>query len=82
MSPNQGSRWTTWGTISSGFREIEIGWDRLGSVGHVAPFVAPARTSPTAVGGSGLGRAPKAGHLSDSAMGQGVSASAVLLMPL
>jgi len=43
MSPRLGSRWTTWGTVSSGFREIEIGWGRLGSVGHVAPFVAPWR---------------------------------------
>jgi hypothetical protein len=42
MSPNQGSRWTTWGTVSSGFREIELRWDRLRSVGRVAPFVAPA----------------------------------------
>jgi hypothetical protein len=41
MSPNRRSRWTTRGTVSSDFREIEIGWDRLESVGHVAPFVAP-----------------------------------------
>jgi hypothetical protein len=41
MSPNLKSRWTTWGTVSSGFRGIEIGLDRLESVGHVAPFVAP-----------------------------------------
>jgi hypothetical protein len=34
--------WTTWGTVSSGFREIELRGDRLESVGHVAPFVAPA----------------------------------------
>jgi hypothetical protein len=33
---------TTWGMVSSGFREIEIGWDRLESVGHLAPFLAPA----------------------------------------
>jgi hypothetical protein len=26
------------------FREIEIGWDRLESVGLLAPFLAPART--------------------------------------
>jgi hypothetical protein len=45
MSPNLGSRWATWGTVSSGFREIEIGWDRLESVGHVAPFVALAKTT-------------------------------------
>jgi hypothetical protein len=31
-----------WGTVSSGFREIEIGWDRLESVGVLAPFLAPA----------------------------------------
>jgi hypothetical protein len=37
MSPRQGSRWTTWGTVSSGLRESEISWDRLGSVGYVAP---------------------------------------------
>ncbi len=43
MSPNQGSRWATWGTASSGCREIEIGWDRLESVGVLAPFLAPAR---------------------------------------
>lgn len=43
MSPNQGSRWATWGTVSSGFCEIEIGWDRLGSVGLLAPFLAPAK---------------------------------------
>jgi hypothetical protein len=42
MSPNRESRWTTWGTVSGGFREIEIGWDRLGSVGVLAPFLAPA----------------------------------------
>jgi len=41
MSPNQGSGWTTWGTVSSGFREIEIGWNRLESVGLVAPSLAP-----------------------------------------
>jgi hypothetical protein len=48
MSPNLGSCWTTWGTVSSGFREIEIGWNRLESVGHVAPFVAPADPPPFA----------------------------------
>jgi hypothetical protein len=26
--------------VSSGFREIEIGWDRLESVGHLAPILA------------------------------------------
>lgn len=45
MSPNLGSRWTTWGTVSSGFREIEIGWDRLESVGLLAPFLAPSHLS-------------------------------------
>lgn len=30
MSPNQGSRWATWGTVASGFHEIEIGWDLWG----------------------------------------------------
>jgi len=33
--------WTTWSTVSSGFRQIELRGDRLESVGHVAPFVAP-----------------------------------------
>jgi hypothetical protein len=37
--PESGTRWTTWGTVSSGFREIEIGWDRLESVGVLAPFL-------------------------------------------
>jgi hypothetical protein len=50
MSPNLGSRWTTWGTVSSGFREIELCGDRLGSVGHVAPFVAPADSVTTRPG--------------------------------
>jgi hypothetical protein len=40
LSPHQGSRWTTWGTVSSGFREIEIGWGRLGTVGLFVPFLA------------------------------------------
>jgi hypothetical protein len=30
-----------WGSVSSGFCEIEIGWDRLGFVGLLAPFLAP-----------------------------------------
>jgi hypothetical protein len=34
MSPNLESRWTTWGTVSSGFREIEIGWDTWGLLPH------------------------------------------------
>ena len=45
MSPTPGSRWTTWGTVSSGFREIELRGDRLESVGHLAPFLAPAKPS-------------------------------------
>src|SRR3954447_16406395 len=42
MSPNLGSRWTTWSTASSGFREIKLRGDRLESVGLLAPFLAPA----------------------------------------
>jgi hypothetical protein len=42
MSPNLESSWTTWGTVSSGIREIELRGDRLESVGHLAPFLAPA----------------------------------------
>ena len=42
MSPNLESRWTTWGTVSSGFREIKLRGDRLESVGLLAPFLAPA----------------------------------------
>jgi len=42
MSPNLQIGWTTWGTVSSGFRGIELRGGRLGSVGHVAPSVAPA----------------------------------------
>ena len=34
--PGRDYCWTTWGTVSSGFREIELRWDRLESVGHVA----------------------------------------------
>jgi hypothetical protein len=30
MSPNQRFCWTMWGTVSSGFLEIEIGWDLWG----------------------------------------------------
>ena len=40
--PDPETRWTRWGTVSSGFHEIEIGWDRLESVGLLAPFLAPA----------------------------------------
>jgi len=36
------TRWTTWGTVSSAFREIELRGDRLESVEHLAPFLAPA----------------------------------------
>ena len=32
-----------WDTVSSRFREIELRGDRLESVEHVAPFVAPGR---------------------------------------
>lgn len=32
--------WTTWRAFWSGFREIEFGWDRLESVGFLAPFLA------------------------------------------
>jgi len=35
------TRWTTWSPVSSGFRRIELRGDRLESVGHVAPIVAP-----------------------------------------
>jgi hypothetical protein len=63
MSPNQGSRWTRWDEVSSGFREIEIGWDRLESVGHVAPFVAPA-TSEHVAGSMGPQPAKRCGSSS------------------
>jgi len=45
--PASESRWTTWGTVSSGFREIEIGRDRLESVAHLAPFLAPTTPAET-----------------------------------
>jgi hypothetical protein len=45
MSPNLEIH--SWGTVSSGFREIEIGWDRLGSVGLLAPILAPRKPSIT-----------------------------------
>jgi hypothetical protein len=32
LSPNLVSRWTTWGAVSSGFREIEIGWNLWGTL--------------------------------------------------
>ena len=37
MSPNQGIRWTMWDTVSSGFREIEIGWDPCGFLPQADP---------------------------------------------
>lgn len=40
-SPSPWIGWTTWSPVSSGFQRIESRWDRLESVGHVAPFVAP-----------------------------------------
>ncbi len=36
------TRWATWSPVSSGFRKIELRGDRLESVGHLAPFLAPA----------------------------------------
>src|SRR5215203_4387068 len=61
-------RWTTWGTVSSGFREIEIGWDRLDSVGLLAPFLAPAARSAGLLtggqrAGDGAGVEPHQAHL-------------------
>ena len=41
--PDPPARATTWGSVSSGFREIELRGDRLESVGHLAPFLAPAK---------------------------------------
>jgi len=35
--------WATWSAVSSGFREIEIGWNRLESVGML-PHLLPQRT--------------------------------------
>src|SRR4051794_33475457 len=40
MSPSQGSRLTTWGTVSSGFRESRsagIGWNLWGMLPHLLP---------------------------------------------
>src|ERR1700709_157559 len=51
-------RWTTWGTVSSRFREIEIAWDRLESVGHLAPFLAPANDRASAGAGARLAKWP------------------------
>jgi hypothetical protein len=41
-SPSRWIGWATWSPVSSGFQRIESRCDRLESVGHVAPFVAPA----------------------------------------
>jgi len=60
MSPNLESRWTTWGTVSSGFREIEIGWDLWGFLPHFLPQPRAHRRE-TAV------KAPLAVAQSDSA---------------
>lgn len=35
--PEPGTRWTTWGTVSSGFRKIEIGWDLWGLLAPADP---------------------------------------------
>jgi hypothetical protein len=53
MSPNPGSRWTTWSTVSSGFREIEIRWDRLGSVRPSCPISCPAESTSSGDRGKG-----------------------------
>jgi hypothetical protein len=37
MSPRLGPRWATWGTVSSGFRKIEIGWSLWGMLPHLLP---------------------------------------------
>ncbi len=39
-----GSRSTTWGTVSSGFREIEIGWNLWGFLPHFLPQPAAPKT--------------------------------------
>jgi hypothetical protein len=51
-----GIGWTTWGTILSGFREIDLRGDRLESVGLLAPFLAPGSSysPPIAHGGNRL----------------------------
>src|SRR4051794_41983591 len=41
MSPNLRSRWTARGTVSSGFRDIEIGWDRRGDLWGPLPHFSP-----------------------------------------
>jgi hypothetical protein len=49
MGPSPQSCWTTWGTVSSGFREIELRRDRLGPVGDLAPFLAPGKADAPAI---------------------------------
>jgi hypothetical protein len=41
MSPIPRVCWTAWGSVSRGFCEIAVGWNRLESVAPVAPSVAP-----------------------------------------
>jgi hypothetical protein len=43
--------WTTWSSVSSGLREIELRGDRLESVGHLAPFLAPGQFPSQALSG-------------------------------
>ena len=71
--PDPEARPTTWGTVSSGFPEIEIGWDRLDSVGLLAPFLAPAfclvrpqSRRPTSARGADAGAGQGALHLANS----------------
>jgi len=45
--------WTTWSTVSGGFRAIELRGDRLESVGHLAPFLAPDSSAGIAAIGGG-----------------------------
>jgi hypothetical protein len=35
--PDPGDRWTTWSTVSSDFRENEIGWALWGFLPHFLP---------------------------------------------
>jgi hypothetical protein len=58
--PDPEDRWTTWGTVSSGFREIEIGWDRLESVGLLAPFLAQQLTPLRAAKTEGVAKGTQA----------------------
>jgi hypothetical protein len=41
MSPEPIVRLALWGTVSSGCRQIEIGWDRLESVGQRCSICCP-----------------------------------------